>query len=388
MKNPFEGPPIGGQPPKIETPPETPPDNEKTTEPQIAISEQDEIQRTDEVADQGEKTGEVGEELLEIFETEETKSELVNTLAEWTEEITPSIRARAEHFGLEKSEVEQIIKNLGFSFDTSISSLASPGKIEEIKRSANELIASRAKIPQETKIKFEKLLNELSRKKLFDLLDRKLQGNITQKEKILLDVLGEAEHKGQRGSYSSFDDSFSPEKLQISLLNSDTLEKYTSTFMHEFTHLALDRSVPASQKSNMLMNVGMQKMIKIAEQGEKNSQQRTSSEKAKTPIKKDPHIAFHEASLAIDESFAHLAAGRYGKEKREPAYDSYKNKIDPKLFQKIYQKISEATSKMSLKEFDGFAARIYSSFMAKGEQNLSIDDVNKIQEATIKEIDR
>ena len=67
MKNPFEGPPIGGQPPKIETPPETLPNNEETTE-QLE-EKKDRIEEKIEKIDSAlsEKRGMTDEEKLEFY---------------------------------------------------------------------------------------------------------------------------------------------------------------------------------------------------------------------------------------------------------------------------------------------------------------------------------
>lgn len=312
------------------------------------------------------------EETKEIFETTEKEIRLQGTLEKWVGETDAELRQRAEHFGLEESVVKEIRDNLERSFQKDLTIIATPESIKELKEASSETIANLS--DKENKSELKSLLDQLSEKDILDLLNRKLEGEVTPEEKTILDIFSYV----KKGEKLGIHDPLSG-KIEVSLLNSKSLKEYTRTLMHEFTHKALSSLTPETTKQQI--GAGMTRASEEFQGVEKTRKEMTTTEKAQD--------LFFKNLLAINESLAHRVEEYYGA-KHEPQYIAYrnKNKIPPGLFERIYSRIDTAAAGKSLKKFDHFAAHIYSFFANKWDENLSQKDLEKAAMSTIEEINK
>lgn len=313
------------------------------------------------------------EEVNEMFETLEKKYKLEETLKKWIEETGADLRQRAERLGLKESVVEEIQKNLERSFEKDLRTVNTSESLEKLKENSSKTIANLIETEQEDKPILKNLLDRLSKKDIFDLLDRKLKGEATPEEEKILDTFSYTDTgKKILGTH----DIFSGE-IEIFLLNPEDLKKYNATLGHEFTHKALSNLMPEKVREKMISL----RFIKTFEE----EFRKTSGEKIeKTPAEKAQRWFFH-ILLAINESLAHRAEKYYGA-KREPSYLAYRDKIHPGIFKDLYSQVDAAVTGKPLAEFDHFAAHIYSFFVNKWSENLSPEDVNEAAISVIKEI--
>jgi len=311
------------------------------------------------------------EETKEIFETTEKEIKLRDTIEKWVDKSGSGIQERAEHFGLGKQAVEEVKENLGRSFQKDLLTITTDDGIKELKEASSKTVNNL--IEQEDKTGLKNSLDQLSKKDILDLLNRKLEGGVSLEEKKILDIFSYVEKGEKLGTH----DPRSGE-IEVSLLNAKNLKEYTGTLHHEFTHKALSGLMPEAVK---------EKMISIGVTGAlEKSFGEEQIKKDKTPTEKTQGLFFNTLS-AIDESLAHRV-GKYYTEEHEPQYGAYKEKIHPGIFERVYSQIDFVATGKSIADFDKFAAHIYSFFVNKWDKDLSQKDLEKIIVSTVGEINK
>lgn len=306
----------------------------------------------------------------EVFEITEKEYKLKDKLECWVDEMASELWRRAENFGLGEMDINKISEDLKSSFKNSVDEAKDIDEIKKLQESSNEIIA---KISDEkTKTKLQDLSNQLSEKSFLDLLDRKLQGEITSEEGDLLNVFSEAKEGGKLGLHNPLD-----KKIDIRLFNSKDFSKYEGVLAHEFTHKALSDLVPETKKEEMKISA-----TKAFERGlgtEKSREEMTEKEKTQD--------LFFQNLLAIEESLAHRAGEYYSEEEVEPDYIAYSDKVHPGVFKNVYFSINTAVQGKSLAEFDQFSSHLYRFFSEKWHKNLSEEELQSAARSTIEEVE-
>ncbi len=314
---------------------------------------------------------EKGSEEREILETTEKELKLQESLEKWINGVNPELQERAEHFGLGKTFVEEARNDVKNSLREDLARITVPEFLKDLKGKSCKTTENL--MEEKDKPGILSLIDRLSEREILDLLNRKLDGNITPEEKKMLDIFSYAEKKEELGTHD-----FRNGRIGVSLLNSGSLQEYTSTLMHEFTHKALSNLAPEAVRKKEISFYGLRGVKEIM--GDDWVKQDNS------PAVKTQSL-FFKSLLAIDESFAHRVEKYYGRE-REPSYNAYRDKTNPQLFKEVYSMIDAVAAGKSLAEFDHFAAHIYSFFAEKWDKKLSQKDLEKISRSTVEEINK
>jgi len=178
----------------------------------------------------------------------------------------------------------------------------------------------------------------------FDLLIRKLDGNISKTEKVMISLMGYDVYGLSYGTYDP-----TTNNIQTPLLNSCDLKQLKGTIMHELTHIMLGNILERPKKNNFIKSI----------------KSKLYSDYKKT-------TDFDMAVFALDESLAYCVQEKYENDPVVPPYDGYRF-IDPITFKLFFETIQNQTKNMNIEEFDLFSKDVYLYFADKKDINSTIN---------------
>lgn len=299
------------------------------------------------------------EEEEELFEATKGEMKLGKTLDGWIESQESILHQRAQHFGLKDSIVKGTQDELKFSFNLELADIATAKGFNQLKEASYQTIANLLENNKELKEGVDLLS---SRKDFLNLLNRKLEGGITSRERDLLDLFSYVKYKGVAGSHDLL-----TKEIRISLFNQDNLKELTAILSHEFTHKALFSLLPEALSFKDILCRSNKNL------GEKEGEE----EKVQSN--------FSSVLGALNESLAYRSERYFGRQ-TEPDYLDYQKVTYPGIFKKIYEQINTASEEKSLEEFDKFAAHIYTFYTSQWRENLTGEELKEIVKGVVQEI--
>jgi len=291
----------------------------------------------------------VGLELNDNEKTRELAKELEGVFSDWLSSQAEKVKERIKNFGLSEQDGENLIKQIGNYLSEDIR--AAMHGFDQFKTELRK-IQDKLKDSPEIEASVEFVAN-MTKSQLLDLLIRKLKGEITEEEKYILMLLDVIKHRGQGGSYNlAFDD------INFSLFNNKDLKVYSKYLSHELTHYGLNHAV--------------EEAVQMRARG--------ALDLKSNPGQTSVPFAFSGMLTAIDESAAHLAEGR------TPDYNSYAEKVHPRIFQQFFEAMKEAIKNLDEKQKDQFFIEIYREAVGSWQEDMDWAGFSKIAVEFIQKI--
>ncbi|MGI5841543.1 MAG: hypothetical protein ACOX6N_04990, partial [Patescibacteria group bacterium] len=273
-------------------------------------------------------------EVTVIFRSEEVKTSIKDKLGNWLSSERETLARRCRNFGMDEEEAGKVTEGIRKGFDSELRFLSDESNIGQMRGKLGELVSD-GKVGGEVRAVVKSRMEEVSPVGVLELVDKKLSGDVSREDEMLLNCLLWA--KG--GSLSvAHADSLSG-TINLELLGRGGMADYGSVLAHEFTHLGLMRVAGGAD------------MVEAAVEMNKESDERNSAQKL-----------FMQARKAINESMAHLSENFAGGEVREPIYSQYRDKIDPRLFKQFFDLLKENLPKDDMDKFDRRCKELYLSF--------------------------
>lgn len=288
------------------------------------------------------------DEQAKLYLQEQIKvKEIREKLGAWESSIRPELEQRSINFGLNPHETSRIVSRMLISFEMELSSVRNPEEIKRLIANAKENIKYLPlTLTQKAILRMQEEIESTTSLSLMDLISRKLDGNITDVERLKLKLFIAKEGKVELGAHNPLDN----ENLNISLFGPQSMKEYSYTLHHEFTHLAFHALVPQAREKHM-----MERML-----GQKDTYR--------------PAVLFYQVVSAIDEACAHRATEILGNT-RKPHFEGYSQKIKPKLFEQAYRVIEHVSVGKTLEEFDKVSIQLYRNFVSSWKEGSTEQDV-------------
>ena len=289
---------------------------------------------------------EIFKQVEEGIEANKERDELIEVVGTWIEDQKKQAKERFSKIkGLssyQEGMVDDIFEKISKNF------------LQEIRFAALNFGEIKKKISQKRKeIKVDekseeiltmmKWLEDCSELSLFKLLKRKFLRELSEQDALALNILSIIERGGTLGMHNSLS-----QEIQLSLFNDASFDDYKGTIDHELTHHILNLVVPDA-----------------------TIERASSSIKPDNPEPKNlaKRMFYSELLLGINESSAYIVEGRI------PPFEFYKDKMVPKVFEKVYQTLKDLSIDMTPQERDIFFVRIYAKIASLWRNDMTTEDV-------------
>lgn len=278
---------------------------------------------------------------------DEERDRIKDTLGEWLGEEEIRIKERLAGFGIGADEAEKVIGQIKKDLSTELRVMGVKFELmrEKIKEKLPAIKAN-PEVTDEQKVAID-LLAQLSRLAFTRMIGRKLRGEASGQEIIMLSLLSGLNDKYALAHHDPF-----TEEIHLSIFNESKLSDYQKSIDHELTHFAFNKKVP--QAAGLRVR-GQLEVVR--------SKDRT--------ILSMP-LQFSSVLLAINESAAYLVGGRI------PSFETYADVMPPRMFSDIYAALKKKLADVPRADYDRVLLGIYESTAAKWCEDMKLEDITKI----------
>lgn len=289
------------------------------------------------------------EEAARDIEANKERDELIEVVGTWIENQKKQAKERFSKIkGLssyQEEMVDDIFEKISKNFLQEIRFAAL--NFEEIKKKISQK-RKEIKVDEKSEeiLTMMKWLEDCSELSLFKLLKRKFLRELSEQDALALNILSIIERGRTLGMHNSLS-----QEIKLALFNDASFDDYKGTIDHELTHHILNLVVPDATLNRVSSS------IKPGNPETKNLAKR---------------MFYGELLLGINESSAYIVEGRI------PPFEFYKDKMVPKVFEKVYQTLKDLSTDMTPPERDDFFVRIYAKIASLWRDDMTAEDVSAI----------